>query len=158
MFRVSQIRNEPPRHLCVSASFRPQILLWVTSNVNYLTRHIYSGLICDDRNFGGPKIWRNWTKTVTFRTSQKIRVFFIILFCDTKEIHNFLKFGKIMFKLLKQNENHKSISSSSSKGLASLLQFHAVLQCTPRVRFSDKLSHLIHNVSEAFKHWKLVST
>ena len=25
----------------------------------YLRRHIYGGLICDDRNFGGPKIWRN---------------------------------------------------------------------------------------------------
>ena len=34
---------------------------------------------------------------------------------------------------------------------APLFKFHAVLQCTPGVRFSDKLPHLIHDVSEAFE-------
>ena len=122
----------------LSTFYRLKLLLkrWLT---NYLTRPFCGGPICDDRNFGGPKIWRNWTKTVTFRTSQKIRVFFIILFSDTKEIQNFLKIGKIM---LKQNETYKSISSSSSilygvrldSFTFSFTLFSSVL---PGVRFSD---------------------
>ena len=43
--------------------------------ITYLTRHKYEARNRDDRNFGGPKIWRNLAKTVTFRTSQKIKEF-----------------------------------------------------------------------------------
>ena len=80
----------------------------------YITRNIYEALHWDDRNFGGPKIWRNFAKTVTFRTSQKIKEF--SSFCYVTQIE-FLKFVKIMFKLLlKQNDTHQSISASSSTG------------------------------------------
>ena len=110
--------------------------LWVVAvahlSIDYLTRLFCGGPICDDRNFGGPKIWRNWTKTVTFRTSQKIRVFFIILFSDTKEIQKFLKIGKIM---LKQNETYKSISSSSSKGSGSTLSYYLTLNSSWNIVF-----------------------
>ena len=36
---------------------------------------VYKALNCDDRNFGGPNIWRNFAKTVKFRTSQKMKEF-----------------------------------------------------------------------------------
>ena len=68
-----------------------------TSKCNYLTRHIYEARNRDDRNFGGPKIWRNFAQTVTFRTSQKIKEF--SSFCYVTQIKS-LKFDKIMFKLL----------------------------------------------------------
>ena len=43
------------------------------SDPKYLTRHIYEARNRDDRNFGGPKIWRNFAKTV--RTSQNVKEF-----------------------------------------------------------------------------------
>ena len=33
----------------------------------YFAKHILSGLIHDNRNFGGQKIWRDRVKTVTFQ-------------------------------------------------------------------------------------------
>ena len=60
---------------------KSQILFYINISrifcefVLYLTRHKYEARNRDDRNFGGPKIWRNLAKTVTFRTSQKIKEF-----------------------------------------------------------------------------------
>ena len=61
--------------LCGQTSRLDQRSTILTIENLYLTRHKYEARNRDDRNFGGPKIWRNLAKTVTFRTSQKIKEF-----------------------------------------------------------------------------------